>query len=350
MTRQHDINIPDLESILARLNMPELGFRFKRHADSDIAESADRVQSWELSCGLPGSEDGISRYRLWNLKDFVGAAYPHAEPGIGMDLVGKFITTAIQLDDFIDHAVSAAECLETIQPLLQIVRAEGDCAHHSAFPPLYDAFGEVIRESVRLGTYEWWGRARGNWINALTAIVHETANREFRGKPAPYDIFLEIRRQSGYMEPFLDIIEPASRMVVSHAARSSPQLSIMRRIVADLGNFINDVYSAEKEIASGQYDNLVFVLRSERGLTIDAAIQSAFLIIKRRAERFLEIRSELPAVYETLSFTPAARESAQIYADALEMWVSGFVSWQTKSPRYQTEQRSEQQCSNRDLR
>jgi Terpene synthase family 2, C-terminal metal binding len=313
-----------------------------------MESSADRVQSWELSYGLVGSEDGISRYHLWNLKDFVGCAYPHAEPGAGIDLVGKFITAAIQLDDFIDHAVSAAECLETIEPLLQIVRADGAYTDYSALPPIYNAFADVIRESVRLGTYEWWNRARENWINALTAIVHETANREFRGKPAPYDIFLEIRRQSGYMEPFLDIIEPASGLMVPNVARCSPQLSIMRRIVADLGNFINDVYSVEKEIESGQYDNLVFVLQSEGGLTIDAAIQSAFSIIERRAERFLEIRSELPAVYKTLSFTPAATESVQVYADALEMWVSGFVSWQTRSPRYQTEQRSEQQCSNLD--
>jgi Terpene synthase family 2, C-terminal metal binding len=195
----------------------------------------------------------------------------------------------------------------------------------------------VIRESVRRGTDEWWSRAKVNWINALIAIVHETANREFRGKPAPYDIFLEIRRQSGYMEPFLDIIEPASGIEVSSAAHCSPQLSLMRRIVADLGNFINDVYSISKEIESGQYGNLVFVLQSERKLTIDAAIRAAFSIIKRRAERFLQIRSELPAVYETLSFTSADRESTQVYADALEMWVAGFASWQTKSPRYHTE-------------
>jgi Terpene synthase family 2, C-terminal metal binding len=195
----------------------------------------------------------------------------------------------------------------------------------------------VIRESVRRGAAEWWSRARVNWITALISIVHETANREFRGKPAPYDIFVEIRRQSGYMEPFLDIIEPASGIEVPNVARCSPQLSLMRRIVADLGNFINDIYSIEKEIESGQYDNLIFVLQGERRLTIDAAIQSAFSIIRRRAERFLEIRAELPAVYETVALTAAERESAQVYADALEMWVAGFVSWQTRSPRYNTE-------------
>ncbi|MGF6889560.1 hypothetical protein ABIA39_009025 [Nocardia sp. GAS34] len=308
------------------------GFRFKCHTEADIAKNIATVDEWEFSRGLCAAL-GESHFRQWDLGHFVGYAYPLSRPGPGMDLIGKFMTVAIQVDDHIDHAVSAAECLELVAPFIRILRSDGISANHLV-SPLHRGFAEVVRESVLIGSQDWWSRAKCSWIRSLTAVIHETVNRDIRASPAPYDLFLEIRRHSGYMEPFLDILEPAGVLNVPPVAFSSPHLSLIRQTVSDLGNFINDVYSIEKEIDSGQYDNLVLVLQNENNITIAESIYAAMDRIKALAERLVHLRSELPAMFESLALTNQERRAAGSYADALEMWVSGFVRWQTSSPRY----------------
>ena len=312
----------------------ELGLRLNTHCDADIDTSRQRVEKWVKDRGLTSSEESFSWYCAWDTARFVGNSYPHATPEYGMDLVGKLMAVAILLDDQVDSSSSAAECASHIAPFLQIVHAGGEVAISPADRPLHYAFAEVIRESRTHASGAWWQRAAQNWEISLIAVTHEVVNRNLRGAPAPHDVYLDIRRGSGFMGPFLDILESAAAFESPALAYYSPHIMLMRRITVDLGNFINDIFSLDKEIAYGQYDNLVLVLREEGDVTLGEATQTALNIVHARAHRFLELRAELPDVCTHLGLTESERERTLRYADALEMWVAGYEPWHRTSLRY----------------
>jgi hypothetical protein len=136
------------------------------------------------------------------------------------------------------------------------------------------------------------------------------------------------------MEPFLDFIEPAAAFEPPPLAYYSPHIMLMRSITVDLGNFINDVFSLEKEIARGQYDNLVPVLQKEKGITLEEAVEAVRDIILALAHRLLELRAELTHVCTHLDLTETETETTLRYADALEMWLGGYEPWHRNSLRY----------------
>lgn len=312
-----------------------LSMRYAPRSARPVAESRVRVQQWVLDRELITSPDAFAWYCAWGTHEFVGNAYPFATAGEGegMDLVGKFMATAILLDDQLDELKSAAECSRRVRPFLEIIRHDG-ALPESANRPLHAALAEVVSECRERMPESWWRRAALHWEASLIAIVQEIADRTLRGGPAPRDIHLAIRRPSGFMEPFLDIIEPATQLLVPAVAFHSPQIAILRRLVVDIGNAINDLLSLDKEIARGQYSNLVLVLGAETGVSPEAAADRVREIVKAKATRFRHLRAELPQVCELLELRPVDREHTLRYADALEFWVAGYERWHVESPRY----------------
>ncbi|MGA4837679.1 terpene synthase family protein [Streptomyces sp. G45] len=308
-------------------------FRFRPRPERQVRASGRRVREWVRARGLTGSPESYDWFCLWDTAHLVGNCYPHAVPGPGMDLAGRMTAVTILLDDQIDESASVGACVEAIAPFLDIVRTGGEEVPRAS-RPLHHAFAEVLRDSRARASDIWWRRAAGNWEASLISVAHETLNRTLREGPAPYDVFLETRHGSGYMGPFLDILEPAASLEAPALAYYSPQLLLMRRIVEDLGSFVNDVFSAEKETVRGQYDNLVLVLRERGNTTLEEATRQALEIIRERVRRFLALRAELPTVCARLGLSPAETRRGLRYADALEMWVAGLEPWHRTSPRY----------------
>ncbi|MGW5383920.1 terpene synthase family protein [Nocardia sp. NPDC003963] len=310
----------------------ELGMRSTPHTRSEISASRDRVQQWVLDRNLAPTPDSFAWYQMWNTAGFVGASYPDASTA-GMDLVGRFMAVSIMLDDALDELESASDCAQRVRPFLDIVRAAGVVAGPNV-QPLHRAFGEVIRECRSRASVSWWRRTAQHWEASLIAIVHEVADRGMRGGPAPRDIHMSIRRDGGWMHPFLDIIEPAAGFELPELAFRSPQITVMRECIVQIGNLINDLHSLPKEIARGQHSNLILVIDAETGGPIGRSQRTVLDIITSHARRFHDLRTELPAVCDCLGFSASDRASTLRYADALELWAGGYEPWHRTSPRY----------------
>jgi hypothetical protein len=307
--------------------------RFRSHDSADVDASRRRVQQWVEARGLVGSREALDWYCAWDTATFVGYSYPHAKAGDGMDLVGRLMAVSILLDDQIDESPSAAACIGAVQPFLEIVRGGGGLVPRQG-GPLHHAFAELLRESRARASETWWRRAAIHWEASLIAVVHETVNRKQRGGPPPHDLFLKLRRGSGFMGPFLDILEPAASFEPAALAYYSPHMLLMRQLTVDLGNFINDVFSVDKELARGQHDNIVLVLQAEAGLPLEEARRRARELIHAHACRFGELRAELPEVCAHLGLAASEVEDAVRYGDALEMWITGSEAWGRTSRRY----------------
>ncbi|MFD4406624.1 hypothetical protein ACFWPH_28075 [Nocardia sp. NPDC058499] len=310
----------------------ELGLRCAPHPQPAIGASGVRVQQWVRDRGLTSSEESFAWYRQWDTAGFVGASYPHASTD-GMDLVGRFMAVSILLDDSLEELDSAAECAQKVAPFVDIVRAGGEVAAPDA-RPLHQAFGEVIRECRLRASARWWRRAAHHWEASLASVVHEVGDRVLRGRPAPRDIHLSMRRHGGYMHPFLDIIEPAAGFELPELAFHAPQIAVMRECIVQIGNLVNDLYSLPKEVARGQHTNLVLVLNAESGGILARSRQTVVDLVTAHARRFRTLRAELPAMCDYLGLSGADRGRVLRYAEALELWAGGYEPWHRTSARY----------------
>lgn len=307
--------------------------RLRSHDSADIDASRRRVQQWVEDRELAGSREALDWYCAWDTATFVGYSYPHATAGDGMDLVGRLMAVAILLDDQLDESPSAAACIGAVHPFLEIVRSGGATMPRKG-GPLHHAFAELIRESRARASETWWRRAATNWEASLIAVVHETVDRKLRGGPPPHDLFLHLRRGSGFMGPFLDILEPAASFEPAALAYYSPHLLLMRQLTVDIGSFINDVFSVDKELARGQHDNIVLVLQAQAEMPPEEAKRRARGIIHAHACRFVDLRAELPRICAHLGLTASEVEDVERYGDALEMWITGSECWGRTSRRY----------------
>lgn len=314
----------------------ELGLPFRRHREADVDASRHRVLQWVREYGLFASEEAFDWFAAWHTHDFVANAYPAATPGDGMDLVGRFLAVTIVLDDELDELRSPADCARHIRPYLDIVACGGERLPLSADRPLHAAVAEVIRDCRSRASTRWWQRAEHAWRASLFAIVNEVADRRMRSGPAACDIHLAIRRAGGFMTPYLDVLEPAAGggFEPCDLAYHCPHLTLMRQLVVDLGDQINDLYSLAKELARGQTNNLVMVLHAATGQSIPEAAHSVARLVDASALRLRQLRSELPQVCDALELGDTDRARTLDYGDALLCWVGGYEPWHRESPRY----------------
>src|SRR6185369_97241 len=98
--------------------------------------------------------------------------------------------------------------------------------------------------------------------------------------------------------PQLDLGELASGATLPALAREDPTF---RRLVVAAVNAVgwsNDIFTYDKEIAEGNIHNLVEVLRTSEGISLDAALARAVERHDREVRTFLELEQRLPSFGE----------------------------------------------------
>ncbi|GLW07802.1 Epi-isozizaene synthase [Microtetraspora sp. NBRC 13810] len=294
-------------------------------------DAADRNLAWLTRHRLinEGSED---LYTLFKSERLVGYTFPHATER-GLDLANRIVSVCTLLDDQFDgpagkDPISAREISESFAALLLPGGPED-----KGPSPLHTAFAEMWRDSCAGKSPAWRARAAESWRRYFGSLVHESANRR-RGAFLSLDTYLEQRLVTGAMQQFTDACEVAGEFEVPSLLFNVPHVRIMRTLTADFVNLANDLASLEKELAAGETDNLVMVIRNERGCTMEEAIGHAYRFVEGRVTRFVQLRAEIPEVLASLALPAEDVDVLNRYLDALAAWISGYERWQRETYRY----------------
>lgn len=161
------------------------------------------------------------------------------------------------------------------------------------------------------------------------------ARRRSRGEPPTETDYLPERRRSIGVQPTLDMAERAGHYEVPQRVFTSAPVTAMRQLVADFVILDNDLVSLEKEEARGDPHNLVLVLRRERGLSRDAAVEEVARMRADRVRGFTDLEERLPQECDRLGLTPAERDLLDRYRhDALRTLIRGVHDWAQRAGRY----------------
>jgi hypothetical protein len=195
--------------------------------------------------------------------------------------------------------------------------------------PLVDGFRDLWRRVADGRSRLWRHRFRDHWADYLPAYHREAVIRA-RGSLPGFFTFLRCRRDSIGVQPCLDLVERIGRYTLPDEFHSGFPLAAMRRLTADVVLFVNDIVSLDKEVAAGDVNNSVLVLREERGCTLPQALHAVTAMANARVRRF----EQLSAVLAAAPVPPVMRAHVEHYADGMRHIMRGNLDWSLETARY----------------
>ncbi len=159
------------------------------------------------------------------------------------------------------------------------------------------------------------------------ACIWEAKNRAAAHVP-DVSTYIVRRRDSGAVYTEFALFERAYGIALPAEVRDHPTLERLSTSANNIISWTNDIISLDKEMARGDYHNLVLTLRHEHGLALQEAVHRAAGFIEGALREFLEVAAALP------SFGAALDAAMHEYVSFLQDWIRGNIDWSLSSGRF----------------
>jgi germacradienol/geosmin synthase len=174
-------------------------------------------------------------------------------------------------------------------------------------------------------------------VDSMTdSWLWEIATRIQHRIPDPVD-YIEMRRRTFGADLTMSLARLSDERTVPPEVYRTRTVRGMENCVADYAGLLNDVFSYQKEIQfEGEILNGVLVMQSFLGCGLDGALTVVNDLMTGRMHQFQHIVStELPALLDQLGLDEQACRTLTGYAEGLQDYVAGILTWHRGSSRYE---------------
>ncbi len=298
------------------------------------AAAEARHLRWLDEFDMLGSALTRAEYARWDVAGLAALSYPDCTPEeltLATDLMGFYFLFDDQFDGPLGQR--PGEVAAICEELTEVLHGRRPA---TTLSPCTRAF-EDLWHRISLGMSDRWrARATYHWEWYFASHPAEAAGRR-GGLPPDREGYLILRRGTAAMESVLDMVERLGRFEVAPAAFHSPHLRQLRQLAADIPSLTNDVRSYPQEAPRGDVNNLVMIVQRERGCTLAEAGSAVLAEAQSMVDRYTRLVDELPRTYRELELGPQQSRTAERYADGLTAWLTGYLSWESRTGRYQEE-------------
>lgn len=218
----------------------------------------------------------------------------------------------------------------------------------SQFMPVDSEITPVPMNALERSLADLWTRTAGpmpvrarrtfrTTIETMTeSWLWELANQMQNRIPDPVD-YVEMRRKTFGSDLTMSLCRLAhGKTVPPEIYRTSPIRS-MENAAMDYACLMNDVFSYQKEIQfEGEIHNCILVVQNFLDCGFDQALEVVNNLMTARMRQFEHIVStELPILFDAFDLDENARSMLNGYAEELQNWLSGILSWHAGCHRYE---------------
>ncbi|WP_437622180.1 terpene synthase family protein [Sorangium sp. So ce1151] len=292
------------------------------HPKVDVVEH--RTLDWVRRLRLATDDRALARIKAASVAHLAAWVFPSASVQT-LQLASDFTAVLFLLDDAYDEGELSADPRAVARlnekylgELFGYVEADrGD--------PLTRGLLD-IRDRIRDSRPHFFlNRWLSHFQYYYEANLWEANNRMQRRVPGVEE-YIMMRRYSGAVYPYCDMIEllldqPLPLEVVQH-----PQLQSVREICNDILCWTNDYFSLEKELRSGEVHNLIVVLRDNGGLTLEEAAARLRHMHDARVAEYQDLKEKVLASWSTSGISQ--------YLDAVDAMIAGHQRWALAALRY----------------
>lgn len=293
--------------------------------DSQIHPEADSLHlrsiAWAERMGLAPGPAELRRLDAAKIARLVARAHPTGSLPV-LQIAADWTVLFCLLDDYIERIYSPSLVALVLRRLSSALRG-GLC--DGANDPYERASLDLHARLAAAATPD----ARARFEDAVEQLFEAfcvEAEARLLGRPPSLEAYLPMRELTVgiYVEFALgEIVEGIELSTEARAKLSSLRVA---RAASKLIAWANDVYTYEKEIASGDPNNLVCVLAEAEGLDLGRAVQSVVEMHDCEARAFDALTAALA--------TESCDGALVRYAHMLRAWVGGHLDWGRETGRY----------------
>ncbi|WP_431937754.1 terpene synthase family protein [Nocardia grenadensis] len=320
----------------------EFDVPFAAYINPRLARVLPSHMDWLRAFDLLPAVGAEEEYLDWDFPSLSAWWWPNAEDEqlrLGLDIFGWLVIFDGQFDRSrgtdIDHAT------EFVNELVHIARHPEDPLPGYASPAAA-AFKDVWDRERADMLPHWQRRAALNWSKLFESVVAETKNRVGSRIPdkVEYD---RVRDDSGLMYVLLDASELICDCKVSLAVQKSPELQRMRLATVRGCNYIQDLFSVNKEEIQDDPNNIVFVLGNQNTLTRSESYRAAVALVREITDDFLRAEARIPRMLDRLGASVEDRKATYFLVDNMRANFAAAYEWTRNSNRYTSSARTREE-------
>lgn len=297
-----------------------------KHADA----AGEETLAWAEDFGLFQDERSYKIFKAGNIGSLAARFHPYSTLD-DLRLLSDFYAWMFLQDDLRDESevgYSPDLLSDTDRRSLEVL--EGEVPTQFASPVVH-AICDLRERFVSLSPGPMWMRRFTRAIrNYFEATIWEASNRARSVVPDP-DSYLRMRPLTGGLAIDEELIGLSEGARLPQWAREHRSVKRLTEASMNVVCWSNDVLSLEKELAHGDVHNLVIVLQTAEGLSLDEATGRVIEMHNSEVCDFVDLSSELPSLP---SFGEAVDENLARYISTLKARMRGNLDWSFESGRY----------------
>lgn len=170
----------------------------------------------------------------------------------------------------------------------------------------------------------------------LRACMQEATN--FKQSTIPdVETYIALRRLSASGDSYIELIEFIDHLTIPDFVREHNIIKELKLMTNNILAWCNDIFSAPKEIAEGDFHNLVLVLQYQQQIPLEQAFKLAAEMHDREIINLLDLEASIP------SFGKEVDAEVAKYITGLHSWIRGNLDWSSTTARYHSRESLERQ-------
>lgn len=195
--------------------------------------------------------------------------------------------------------------------------------------PLSHALSELRQRMLQKGDAQWFNYFVRCFQDYFHGCVLQ-ANYRAQGIVPSVNTYIKIRNLCSAVDSCLALIELSHQMTKLDALRKHYIMKKLNVMTNNIISWCNDIFSASREIGSGDVHNLVYVLHYHHKINLEEAIKGAAKMHDQKVKKLLDLEASIPSFGEEID-TELTK-----YISGLHCWIRGNLDWYSQSGRYQT--------------
>ncbi|MDH6122328.1 terpene synthase family protein [Kitasatospora sp. GAS204B] len=285
---------------------------------------------WARGTGLVADARDERRLEAMRLPVLAAGALPDGSTA-DVELTAQWAAFICWVDDRIDRRGlgSAPGELERFTAPLRQVLVPGAPAAKAPQAVLLAGLWERTAPGM---PERWQKRFATDYGDFLDASEQEAALRRAGARLPPTD-YVELRRRTITLLPMLNVLERTGHAHLVEDPRVDTDLRDLRRALADIAGWANDLASHEQDSAASQHNLVSLIARRDNCPTAEAQMRVAAMIDQRRAD----FHATATALRTTSDLPTHTLRELHAYVDLVETFMAATLHWLASTGRFATD-------------
>jgi 5-epi-alpha-selinene synthase len=306
---------------------------FKPQVNKHVDVLQDSCIEWVLRFNLLANESTYKRFCNSNFFLLAASAYPDSNLE-ELQIASDWLSWVFIWDDQCDLSDlgKKPELLKIFnQRYLEILNGAEVTSQDTALTLALNNLKERILARRSVTWFRNFITSFQEWLEACT----DEATIRAQGIVPDIDAYIMTRKCSIGVDAFLTLTEFCHNLTIPDFVRKDETLLKLQFLTGHIIACCNDIFSASREISSGDVHNLVFILHYQQQIPINQATQRVVEIHNSAIKTMIDLEASMPTFGQEVD-AEVAKYILGMYA-----WIRSNHDWYSRTTRYQSVEKLE---------